>query len=598
MPNSITAPYGLETNNPQPEIKRYYNLAKTPYTSTAQVLSEVLPALRYPGQTFNVNKVDYYFKEGTDDSDLVVKTPTASNLGLEGVSVYKEFSGNNYKFKKLKSTDGSVVLTPDEDSINITLSPVVIGSIKTFYVNSSYTGTDADGSITRPFTTFDAARTAYMGETSPGVPTTDILNPQYKGSKIILQTGASTAVNPTMNGLVLEFQNNSILTYTGNDDYMFDTEVLYSLLTPNPTTGDIPTDIKVTLTGKGGLTRAGLGSTKVGLIRGMGSNRNGLGTVAGKVSQIAVGINEDDKITLYERTDYPSSTWTSPNGGNATNASNVPLENTYGFPILYSLILVPTNPLVFIQYEAKAPNNWGVSMGGTVNFITLVNSAIKAIDTLVYGNKLNFLVNGVRVATVPDSPGGTTVTKLSGNEYYPPHPNRRMIELSGSNSNIYCNEIQVNDVGGFTTTGVTDFFYILEDSGVANGTLQISSNYYIKNLINVLDVSNTSTGFTLDTGLSGANIRVLKGENFLATTKPAFTIAMPKSTVGSFNNKSTSATVITANTNGTLSSFFGRPVMSGIGDATNDANAEAPPLNLIKNGLYFNTTTGGLDIVN
>lgn len=76
MPNSITAPYGLETNNPQPEIKRYYNLAKTPYTSTAQVLSEVLPALRYPGQTFNVNKVEYWFKDDIADTNLVLKTDT------------------------------------------------------------------------------------------------------------------------------------------------------------------------------------------------------------------------------------------------------------------------------------------------------------------------------------------------------------------------------------------------------------------------------------------------------------------------------------------------------------------------------------------
>lgn len=82
MADSIVAPYGLETNNPVPEIKRYFNLTETPYTSTAQVLSEVLLAVRYKGQTFNVNEEEWWFKEGTADGDLVQKEYISNNIDI------------------------------------------------------------------------------------------------------------------------------------------------------------------------------------------------------------------------------------------------------------------------------------------------------------------------------------------------------------------------------------------------------------------------------------------------------------------------------------------------------------------------------------
>lgn len=114
MQNSITAPYGLETNNPQPEIKRYYNLAKTPYTSTAQVLSEVLPALRYPGQTFNVNKVEYWFEDDTADVNLVLR-----DIDISGKvdKVAGERLVNATEITKLSNQSG--VNTGDETTASI-----------------------------------------------------------------------------------------------------------------------------------------------------------------------------------------------------------------------------------------------------------------------------------------------------------------------------------------------------------------------------------------------------------------------------------------------------------------------------------------------
>ena len=94
MADSIVAPYGLETNNPVPEIKRYFNLAETPYTNTAQVLSEVLLAVRYKGQTFNVNEGEWWFKEGVADGDLVLKLSALSSNLTDGQELDLPYVGS------------------------------------------------------------------------------------------------------------------------------------------------------------------------------------------------------------------------------------------------------------------------------------------------------------------------------------------------------------------------------------------------------------------------------------------------------------------------------------------------------------------------
>lgn len=73
MNPSVVAPSGYATNNPYPEISRYYNKSGTPYTNTAQVISEVLIGVRYIGQTFLVVDEEWWFKSGKLDTDLVLK---------------------------------------------------------------------------------------------------------------------------------------------------------------------------------------------------------------------------------------------------------------------------------------------------------------------------------------------------------------------------------------------------------------------------------------------------------------------------------------------------------------------------------------------
>lgn len=74
MRPSIQTPGGLKVLNQQPEISKYYNVAGTPYTGTAQVLSELASGVRHMGLTVNVAGVEYWFKSGIADVNLVKKT--------------------------------------------------------------------------------------------------------------------------------------------------------------------------------------------------------------------------------------------------------------------------------------------------------------------------------------------------------------------------------------------------------------------------------------------------------------------------------------------------------------------------------------------
>jgi hypothetical protein len=175
--------------------------------------------------------------------------------------------------------------------------------------------------------------------------------------------------------------------------------------------------------------------------------------------------------------------------------------------------------------------------------------------------------------------------------HYQPHPDRYMIYLD--DSQLYCNELQIQDQGGYRTTGIDSFLYIKNDGFFEQGNMQIFCNYYINKFLNVSDVSNLSTTFSLDSGMTGSSLDIKYGRYFIDTPSPTYTIKMPKTSISPFLNKSTTPVVITPNTLGTLSSFFGNPVMSGIVNYTNDAAATAA--GLITNSLYFNTTNNAID---
>lgn len=95
---SLNLPGGLRTLNGSPADRKYYNDAGTPYTNTAQVLSELTSGERGIGLTVIVGTTapytEYQFKDGIADVDLVAKggggggvTTASSGLNLVGSDV-------------------------------------------------------------------------------------------------------------------------------------------------------------------------------------------------------------------------------------------------------------------------------------------------------------------------------------------------------------------------------------------------------------------------------------------------------------------------------------------------------------------------------
>lgn len=169
---------------------------------------------------------DYLEKKILEVSPPVVFDPPVidgENVG-SGIPVYTKLEDKKIKLASLKSK--SLDITKDENgSINIEVIDKNFGYLKAFYVNNTYEPTKdspSDGSVIRPFKTWEEAKKAVIGNGT-------ILRPQNLNARIILQTDARTDFNPTINTVTVEFQNNSVLYYDGGDDYMFDSEILVNL---------------------------------------------------------------------------------------------------------------------------------------------------------------------------------------------------------------------------------------------------------------------------------------------------------------------------------------------------------------------------------
>lgn len=74
MSSSLVLARGMQTLFPSPEISRYYNKADSPYTGTAQIISEVLIDVRYVGQLFRLaDDSEWEFRGGKTDAHLKFK---------------------------------------------------------------------------------------------------------------------------------------------------------------------------------------------------------------------------------------------------------------------------------------------------------------------------------------------------------------------------------------------------------------------------------------------------------------------------------------------------------------------------------------------
>lgn len=165
--------------------------------------------------------------------------PDITNVGSGTADIYKGLNGNTHEFRRIttqvtqpSTTDNqitgtvgaSATVVGDNVQINLDFSnlkvPVQQVGIPEYYVHSAGNDSTADGSIVRPYKTWDACKKAIIDPDNGGT----FYNPQNNGVRVIFQTNISSEEDLTVRNVTYDFQNGSIFTYTGATQGAIDME--------------------------------------------------------------------------------------------------------------------------------------------------------------------------------------------------------------------------------------------------------------------------------------------------------------------------------------------------------------------------------------
>jgi hypothetical protein len=505
------------------------------------------------------------------------------NVGT-GEGIYKNTTElenySEFNFKKLKSNTLDISTNLNGDTIQI---DIIDTNFSYYYINSNYPATKGDGSIIRPFNNWDEARVKMIGiigtDLDPQGRPVSILYPKNPNVTFILQTNTSTAYNPTINTLSVKFIDTS-LTYTGNDVYMIDSEVLYPLV-PKDVKNEITQSITFNLFGVGRLIRTTVG----GYIRSIGAKRGSSITTNNPNTIIfGIGENENDILYLEEFVNYPNSIWE----GDVLKPDGVTLlGNDYNPPkvLKWTTQVNPTNPLVYVKNNSFGSFTYPVLGKGNLYIETFVNTGLHVENTNINLNKLTILPYSYRISVV------------QGNTFVPSFPG--VYEPKNAPA-IYSKDVQwflsslFNVNGGTFNFNGFDTFFKIEGFFIFNGSTSYDTNHYIKTFA---DLSTTTQNNFKISGLAkisnlNSNINYLINSSVIGD----FYLFIHNSSVKTVKNISQNLnTNIIPITNGLISSINDKPYLSGIDNYVNDAGARIA--GLLQNALYFNTANNAIDKV-
>lgn len=201
---------------------------------TGYIINEV----NYGGVAYNLFRVPQAW-------DIVIppppEVPGVQNVG-DGVDVYKGLSGGNHQIRGVKTEvvkptnpgqiNGSDTITfnaivnGDNIEINLDLSSLNVPfqqvGIPEYYVNSAANPDIADGSIVRPYKTWDACRAAIIDAPNGGT----FYNPVNNNVRVIFQTNITSSQDLSIKNVNYKFENNSVFIYNGTEPAVFDMDKL------------------------------------------------------------------------------------------------------------------------------------------------------------------------------------------------------------------------------------------------------------------------------------------------------------------------------------------------------------------------------------
>lgn len=420
---------------------------------------------------------EYLKKKILEVSPPVVFDPPVEDGGSvgRGIPIYQKLEDKRIKLSTLKSK--TLDINKDEDgTINIEVIDKNFGYLKAFYINNTYEPTKdspSDGSVIRPFKTWEEAKKAVIGNGN-------ILRPQNLNARIILQTDARTDFNPTINTITVQLQNNSVLYYDGGDDYMFDSEVLVNMAKVDKGGGqyELSSDIYFGIVGNGILSR----SKGTGHIRAIGSNRPTEGLApSNRYVRTFIGENSTDVISIEEKSNYAEYTWFDQlvsNGGPTQQSQR-------GLEMKYTTSAMITNPLIFIKGDNNVITNSPVYSKGEIRLDCFANSGLHIEDCIFSTDKI--YINPISKRILVKSGTMTSNVNMSYSEYE-----------SGAAPAIYCKNSLLYVVSLYQNSGSTlyhhgwDVFMKIVGWFKFHGTINYYTSYYIKTFFDLSEYTGSS----------------------------------------------------------------------------------------------------------
>lgn len=219
-------------------------------------------------------RVNFNVDEGWIEDVL----PTISNVGT-GADIYKGLNGNTQEFRGITTNvvqpsnpgqltgniSTSSIVNGDNVQVNIDFSnlsvPIQQVGIPEYYVHSAADATIADGSVVRPYKTWDDCRIAIIGNRT-------FTYPQFFGVKVIFLSDISSTQSLSVNGITYEFRGTTF-TYQGSETAVIDIGLLIDNTPKNPN-NTLIRSCYINLSGSGVITAAEGASTPYIIVRACG----------------------------------------------------------------------------------------------------------------------------------------------------------------------------------------------------------------------------------------------------------------------------------------------------------------------------------------
>lgn len=541
---------GIASPNKMSNIDYYYGT----FNSLSEALTVVEPAIREKGRTVGIEfpipntdpvetqVVEYWFKSGTKDADLVVKS---TNIKTNNLIL-------------IEGADGSITIdSPTSGS----------SSTNSYFVDETYMPTSTsqpDGSRSRPFLTLNDAINARIGEGGTR------LNPKGSKGNIVLLSDVTSSVNPTVNGTSFKIEGGKKYTYTGTNTYIFDFEPLFNeAKIPG---GPLSHFISYSIEGDGTISR-----------------RTGFGHVQVKNDSTYPGASPiDNMVLIYIRAEG--------NGLFFNENEAIDYEQLYnkkGQPIINGgnsvrgKKIAPTVPMFNLIGSSK--RYWGLDISGSS--VTITTYSQVAIRAILGGNLYEHTDSKIIIDQDSSFIGYETIEEVNvGNTtekefYFKPYNTKNLIESTGGgniqfdnfsfkpDAPLYHNSNSIFKLEGGSTINVVKSLLPMRHKGAINFIEYSGSN-------NMLILNNAQVVSIYRNFIKGDGINSL-GFIFKNSTANGITTMYNQATFSHFS------------TDATISSIMGRYIMTFIAGPYPD-NATAKPI--LGNNVIYRTSDGTLKI--